>query len=186
VNQSFNMMSIDRDTTTSKMAIVMANGKVKGVSVETFRTALTYVCQELAKMIARDGEGATKLIISEARGAANQADARKVAKAIVTSNLVKTAVYGNDPNWGRLMMAVGNSGAVNLDEAKLQISINQEPIVKNGQAATDYDEEKLVSIMKSNDEIVITINLNQGEFMADAYGCDMSEAYIKINAEYTT
>lgn len=186
VDQSFNMMSVDMDTSTSDMVIVMANGRVKNVDSQTFQAALAYVCQELAKMIARDGEGATKLIISETKGAKTLNDARKAARAIVTSNLVKTAVYGNDPNWGRLMMALGNSGVETFDEAAVQIWINQEPIVEAGAAALSYNAEKLSDILKSNKEITITIDLNQGKYTAAAYGCDMSEEYIKINAEYTT
>lgn len=185
VRTSFNMMSVDMDTSTSDMVVVMANGKVH-VDSQKFADALEYVCRELAKMVARDGEGATKLIISETRGAHSQSDAQKVAKSIVASNLVKTAVYGNDPNWGRLMMALGNSGAENIEQNKIQIWINQTPIVENGKAATDYDADKLSFILSDSQEITITITLNQGNFNAEAYGCDMSEDYIKINAEYTT
>ncbi len=185
VDASFNMMSVDMDTSTSDMVVVMANGKVH-VDRQQFQEVLGYVCQELAKMVARDGEGATKLIISETRGAHSQADARKVARSIVTSNLVKTAVYGNDPNWGRLMMALGNSGAETIDQDSIQIWINQTSIVENGAAAPSYDAEKLSTILASNEEITITIDLQQGTDSATAYGCDMSEDYIKINAEYTT
>ncbi len=186
VDSSFNMMSVDMDTSTSDMVIAMASGDVKSVDGPRFETTLGYVCQELTKMVARDGEGATKLIVSQVRGAASKADARKVARAIVTSNLVKTAVYGNDPNWGRLMMAIGNSGAEALEEHKIQIWINQEPVVENGAAANVYDANKLTSILKTDAEINITIDLGEGDDSAEAYGCDMSEQYIKINAEYTT
>jgi glutamate N-acetyltransferase/amino-acid N-acetyltransferase len=185
VDSTFNMMSVDMDTSTSDMVIVMANGKVQ-TNVHEFKEALEYVCKELAKMIARDGEGATKLIVSETKGAFSQSDARKISKAIVTSNLVKTAIFGNDPNWGRLMMAIGNSGADNLDQDKMQISINQTLIVQNGVAAPDYDAEKLSEILSSSEEITISIRLNQGNYNAEAYGCDMSEEYININAKYTT
>jgi glutamate N-acetyltransferase/amino-acid N-acetyltransferase len=185
VASSFNMMSVDMDSSTSDMVIVMANGTVDA-NIEQFREALTYVCRELAKMVARDGEGATKLIISETRGAYSEADAQKVAKSIVTSNLVKTAMYGNDPNWGRLMMALGNSNAEKIKQDKIEILINETPIVQNGVAVADYDAEKLSAILSSNEEITIVINLNQGTYSAEAYGCDMSEDYIKINAEYTT
>ncbi|HVA10967.1 MAG TPA: bifunctional glutamate N-acetyltransferase/amino-acid acetyltransferase ArgJ [Candidatus Dormibacteraeota bacterium] len=185
VDSSFNMMSVDMDTSTSDTVIIMANGSVS-VDIEQFRDVLEYVCQELAKMIARDGEGATKLIISETRGAFSQSDARKVAKSIVTSNLVKTAVYGNDPNWGRLMMALGNSRAQKIEQDKIQIRINQTLIVNGGKAASDYDAKTLSTILSSSQEIVIAIDLNLGNYAAEAYGCDMSEDYIKINAEYTT
>jgi glutamate N-acetyltransferase/amino-acid N-acetyltransferase len=185
VASSFNMMSVDMDTSTSDMVTVMANGEVQ-VDIQEFERALNYVCQELAKMVARDGEGATKLIISETRGAHSQADARKVARSIVTSNLVKTAIYGNDPNWGRLMMALGNSGAENIDENTIQISINQTAIVENGIATPTYNAEALSAILSSSEEVTIVIDLHQGTYSAQAYGCDMSEDYIKINAEYTT
>jgi glutamate N-acetyltransferase/amino-acid N-acetyltransferase len=185
VASSFNMMSVDMDTSTSDMVVIMANGRAQ-VDIKQFKEVLGYVCQELAKMVARDGEGATKLIICEARGAQSQTDARKVAKAIITSNLVKTAIYGNDPNWGRLMMAIGNSNAKSIDENKIQIHINQNLIVDNGTEASTYTAAELSSILSSSKEIKIIIELNQGKYSAEAYGCDMSEEYIRINAEYTT
>lgn len=185
VASSFNMMSVDMDNSTSDMVIVMANGTIQ-VDIQQFQEVLGYVCQELAKMVARDGEGATKLIISETRGARTQADARKVAKSIITSNLVKTAIYGNDPNWGRLMMALGNSKAESIEQDKIQIWINQTLIVQNGAAAPTYDADKLSNILGSSEEVTILIDLGQGSESATAYGCDMSEGYVKINAEYTT
>jgi glutamate N-acetyltransferase/amino-acid N-acetyltransferase len=185
VASSFNMMSVDMDTSTSDMVTIMANGEVQ-VDVQEFEEVLNYVCQELAKMVARDGEGATKLIISETRGAHSEADARKVARSIVTSNLVKTAIYGNDPNWGRLVMALGNSGAEHIDENTIQIWINQTAIVENGIAAPTYNAEDLSALLSSSEEVTIVIDLHQGTYSAQAYGCDMSEDYIKINAEYTT
>jgi glutamate N-acetyltransferase/amino-acid N-acetyltransferase len=185
VDSSFNMMSVDMDTSTSDMVIVMANGTVH-VDVQQFQEALAYVCQELAKMIAFDGEGATKLIIAQVHGAETLSNARKVAKAIVASNLVKTAVYGNDPNWGRLMMAIGNSEAKSISENMIQIWINQQLIVQNGGAAPDYDADKLSSSLSSSKEVTIKVELGKGKQSAEAYGCDMSEEYIKINAEYTT
>lgn len=185
VASSFNMMSVDMDNSTSDMVIIMANGTVQ-TDIAKFREVLAYVCQELAKMVARDGEGATKLIVSETRGARTQTDARKVARSIVTSNLVKTAIYGNDPNWGRLMMALGNSGAGSIEQDKIQIWINQSLIVDSGVAAPTYDAEKLSGILSSSEEVTIVIDLHQRNYSATAYGCDMSEEYIKINAEYTT
>lgn len=185
VASSFNMMSVDMDTSTSDTVIVLASGAVS-VDIEQFQEALLYVCQELAKMIARDGEGATKLITCETRGASSQSDAKKVAKSIISSNLVKTAIYGNDPNWGRLMMALGNSQSEKIEQDKIQIWINQTSIVDGGKAASDYDAKKLSTILSSSQEIAITIDLNLGNYAAEAYGCDMSEDYIKINAEYTT
>lgn len=186
VNKSFNMVSVDMDTSTSDMVIIMANGRAKDVDRESFQQVLDHVCVELAKMIARDGEGATKLIIAEAKGAAGEADARKAARAIVTSNLIKCAVYGNDPNWGRLMMAIGNSGADNLDVDQIKIGINGRPVVEKGRAADGYDEKQLSKTLKDNQKITITVDMGVGTAAATAYGCDMSEDYVKINAEYTT
>jgi glutamate N-acetyltransferase / amino-acid N-acetyltransferase len=185
VDSSFNMMSVDMDTSTSDMVIVLANEKVQ-VSLAQFREVLEYVCKELSKMVARDGEGATKLITAQSEAAYSLSDARKIAKVIVSSNLVKTAIYGNDPNWGRLMMAIGNSGAKRLDQDSIGIWINEELIVQHGKAAPGYNAEKLRSILSSAQDVVIRIVLDQGTFSAEAYGCDMSEDYIKINAEYTT
>lgn len=185
-DKTFNMTSVDTDTSTSDMAIVMASGAVKGVDPASFQAALDRVCLELTKMIARDGEGATKLIICQTKGAASYADAKKVAKSIINSPLVKTAVYGADPNWGRLMMALGKSGAEEIHENRIKAWINQNPVIENGQASASYDETALSELLKNNDEITITIDLGAGEDEATAYGCDMSEEYIKINAEYTT
>jgi glutamate N-acetyltransferase/amino-acid N-acetyltransferase len=185
-DKTFNMMSVDTDTSTSDMAILMSNGRIQNVDLDAFQEALDFICLELTKKLASDGEGATKLIICNVKGAQTEADAKKAAKSIINSPLVKTAVYGNDPNWGRLMMAIGKSGASNIQESKIAIQINQNPIVQNGIAAPDYEEAKLTEIMKSNYEIIIDVDLATGEGMATAYGCDMSEEYIKINAEYTT
>lgn len=185
VDKTFNMTSIDTDTSTSDMAVLLANGAVKNVDQDAFQQALDLACLELTKMIVRDGEGVSKIITCEVKGAKNEQDAKKAAKAVINSPLVKTAVYGNDPNWGRLMMAIGKSGA-DIAEEKVEISVNGEPIVEAGHAAADYDSEKLSGIFKANDEIVFKIDLNMGENSATAYGCDLSEEYIKINAEYTT
>jgi len=185
VQESFNMMSIDMDTSTSDMAIIMTNGSVAASKVQ-FQEALSFVCKELAKMVAKDGEGATKLIVAQAKAAASLSDAQKVAKSIVTSNLIKTALYGNDPNWGRLMMAIGNSGAAHMLEQKIDIWINDTLIVQSGKAAASYNATELRDLLEDHEEIVICISLNQGNFSAEAYGSDMSEEYVKINAEYTS
>lgn len=185
VNKTFNMTSVDTDTSTSDMVVLMSNSTVRNIDIDKFSEALDLVCLELTKMIARDGEGATKLIICTASGVKTEVDAKKIAKAVINSPLVKTAVYGNDPNWGRLMMAIGKSGA-QIDVEKIGISINGEVIVENGKAAENYDNEKLVNLFKDNDEIEIEISLNLGNHKATAYGCDLNEEYVKINAEYTT
>lgn len=184
-NKTFNMTSVDTDTSTSDMAVIMAGGKVKNVDMGKFAEALDIVCLELTKMIARDGEGATKLVVCDTIAAKTEDDARKIAKAVVSSPLVKTAVYGNDPNWGRLMMAIGKTGAY-IDEENIDILINSQSIVEGGRASRNYDEQFLADLLKQSEEINIQINLNTGVHQAAAYGCDLSEEYIKINAEYTT
>ncbi|HEX5797435.1 MAG TPA: bifunctional glutamate N-acetyltransferase/amino-acid acetyltransferase ArgJ [Candidatus Saccharimonadales bacterium] len=184
-DKTFNMTSVDTDTSTSDMAVLLANGTVKNVDPDKFQQALDLVCLELTKMIVRDGEGVSKMITCEVNGAKDEQGAKKVAKAVINSPLVKTAVYGNDPNWGRLMMAVGKSGA-DIEEEKITVSVNGEPIVENGRAAGTYDDRKLSGLFKENEEINFVIDLNLGAGAAMAYGCDMSEEYIKINAEYTT
>ncbi len=185
VNDSFNMTNVDMDTSTSDMVTIMATGKVK-IQVSHFKEILQYVCSELAKMIARDGEGATKLIICQAKGAATRNDARRVAKAIIASNLVKTAIHGNDPNWGRLMMAIGNSGAFKLNEAGIKIWLNEIPIVIGGTAAPNLSMVTMQETLAANDTVSIVVDLSQGNYSAEAYGCDMSEEYVTINAEYTS
>ena len=183
VNKSFNMISVDNDTSTSDMVVVMANGLAGKVNYKKFQDALDYVCIELAKKIAKDGEGATKLIEVMAKKAVTKTDAEKIAKSVINSNLVKCAVFGNDPNWGRILCAIGNSGA-KFNENLVDIYIGKEIIVKNG-TATGFNLDKVKSIM-NNDALTITIDLHQGKANAVAYGCDMSYDYIKINALYTT
>lgn len=185
IDKSFNMVNVDMDTSTSDMAIVMANGLSGNVNEKEFSDALDYVCIKLAKMIARDGEGATKLIISDVNGANTDDDAKKIAKSIVNSNLIKCAIYGNDPNWGRIMCAIGNSQA-KIKENKIKIWINNEPIVEAGKASKEFNEKKLSGILKDNEEITIKIDIELGKGKATAYGCDMTEEYVKINAEYMT
>ena len=185
VQVTFNMMSVDMDTSTSDMVIALANGKVP-VTIKQFQEVLEYVCRELTKMIASDGEGATKLLVAQVNGAHSLNDARSIAKSIIASNLVKTAVYGNDPNWGRVIMAIGNSGATRVEPTAIKMWINQVLIVDNGIAAENFDVETLRRVLLVNDVVTITIALDQGTFSAEAYGCDMSVEYIKINAEYTS
>lgn len=185
VDKSFNMTSVDTDTSTSDMVILMASGRAGQINLDNFQEALDLACLELTKMIARDGEGATKLITCEVNSASSQKDAKAVGKSIINSPLVKTAVYGNDPNWGRLMMAIGKTNA-QIEPGKIDIKINQKPVVKDGFAAPDYNNDLLSELFKNNQQINIVVELNIGESSATAYGCDMSEDYIKINAEYTT
>jgi len=183
VNKSFNMISVDMDTSTSDMVIIMANGLAGKINEKKFQEALDYVCAELAKKIAKDGEGATKLVEVEAKNAATKNDAEKLAKSVISSNLVKCAVFGNDPNVGRIMSAIGNSGA-KFKESLVDICIGEELVVKNGKI-NGFDADKVKNTIK-NDALKITININMGKEKAIAYGCDMSYDYININARYTT
>jgi len=183
VNKSFNMISVDMDTSTSDMVIIMANGIGGKVDENKFQDALDYVCVELAKKIARDGEGATKLIEVEVKNAVSKADADKIAKSVVSSNLVKCAIFGNDPNWGRILCAIGNSAA-KFKENLVDIYFGKELVVNNG-IMTNFDLNKVKGIMRKN-MLKITIDLKLRNDCSIAYGCDMSYDYVKINASYTT
>ena len=190
VDKSFNMVVVDGDVSTNDMVVIMANG-TSGHIDDRFQEALDYLCTELAKMIARDGEGATKFMEVEVKGAESLEDARTAAKAVVSSSLVKTAIFGADPNWGRIVAAVGYSGA-EMDEKKVTISLksdeNMVNIVDNGVVKAYEGSKELVAaedVMESSD-IKITVDLNLGEYSATAYGCDLSYDYVSINAEYST
>ncbi|MBI2541242.1 bifunctional glutamate N-acetyltransferase/amino-acid acetyltransferase ArgJ [Candidatus Woesearchaeota archaeon] len=183
VSKSFNMMSVDMDTSTSDMAVILANGLAGKADEAKFRNALDFMCIELAKKIARDGEGATKLVEVEAKNAATRYDAEQIAKSVVSSNLVKCALFGNDPNWGRIMCAIGNSPA-KFKENSIDVYFGSMLIVKNGTAA-DFSFDEARKLMGKK-EIRITIDAKQGKESATAYGCDMTYEYIKINARYTT
>jgi glutamate N-acetyltransferase/amino-acid N-acetyltransferase len=188
VNKSFNRISVDGDTSTNDSLIIMANG-LSNVTVdskekiESFKKSLDHVCIELAKKIARDGEGATKLIECECVGAKSQEDADKASKAVISSSLVKSAIFGEDPNWGRIVAAVGYSGA-EMDLPKLDVWIGDLLIVKNGKAAGITKNESRKTLQ--NDYVKILINMNLGDYSSKAWGCDLSYDYVKINAEYHT
>ena len=149
----------------------------------TFLTALHKVCEYLAKSIARDGEGASKLIEVTVYEASNLNDARLVARSISSSSLVKTAVHGNDPNWGRIMMAVGKSGA-KVDESSISLFINEVCIMEGG-LPVPYFREALIGEMRSSD-VSIRVQLGLGDSKAVAWGCNMSEEYVTFNSAYTT
>jgi glutamate N-acetyltransferase/amino-acid N-acetyltransferase len=183
VGESFNMMSVDMDTSTSDMCILLANGYAGKVNEEKFQKALDFVCKELAKKIAADGEGATKLISVKVKNAASLGDAKKLSKSIICSNLFKCAAYGNDPNWGRILCAMGNTG-IEFDELKVDVYFGEKIIVKNGVTA-NFNYEEIKKIM-SKKELFVTIDMHAGKEEATAYGCDMTEDYIKINAHYHT
>ncbi len=186
VDRSFNMVVVDGDTSTNDMALITATG-YQECEEEIFQEGLEFVCTSLAKMIAKDGEGATKLIEARVKGAKSLKDARKAAKAIVRSPLVKTAVFGKDPNWGRVVAACGYSGAeVEQDKISLKFSDDKnEVVLVDSGRIVEGKLEALKSIME-NDEIVIEVALGIGEYEATAWGCDLTYDYVKINAMYTT
>jgi glutamate N-acetyltransferase/amino-acid N-acetyltransferase len=190
VDKSFNMVVVDGDESTNDTVILMANEGSDEID-ENFQEALDFVCIELAKMMAKDGEGATKYMEVTVNGAASEEDAKEAAKAIVSSSLVKTALFGADPNWGRVIAAVGYSGA-NMDENSVNITFKSEnkivEIVKNGSIlATEESEElKIAEELMKKDELKIIVDLNLGKYSATAFGCDLSYDYVKINSEYST
>lgn len=186
VDKSFNMVVVDGDTSTNDMAIISATG-YKECEKNEFQEGLDFVCTSLAKMIARDGEGATKLIEARVRGALNAEDARLAAKAIVRSPLVKTAVFGKDPNWGRVIAAAGYSGA-EIDQDKISLKFSdkeQEAVLVDSGRIMEGKLETLKGIME-NEEIVIEVDIGLGNYEATAWGCDLTYDYVKINAMYTT
>ncbi len=186
VDRSFNMVVVDGDTSTNDMALVTATGYHE-CGEEAFQEGLDHVCIALAKMIARDGEGATRLIEARVTGAHTQEDARLAAKAIVRSPLVKTAIFGKDPNWGRVVAAAGYSGAeVEQDKISLKFSNNKEEVALVSQGKiVEGKLEALKSIM-AGEKIVIEVALGLGDHGAVAWGCDLTYDYVKINAMYTT
>ncbi len=190
VRRSFNMITVDGDTSPSDTVILLANGLAGNTLIreengELFQQMLDDICVYLAKSIARDGEGATKLIEVSIKGAVSYEDARLAARTIAGSALVKAAVHGNDPNWGRIVAAIGRSGA-EVVEAKLDIFINNICVMKQGSPA-GFDETGLSrSMTGENDTVFIEGNLNLGDCQALAWGCDLSKEYVTINSAYTT
>jgi glutamate N-acetyltransferase/amino-acid N-acetyltransferase len=186
--QSFNMISVDRDTSTNDMVVVMANGlagnseiQAENEDYQVFCQALFEVTQQLAKMIAKDGEGATKLVEIEVRGAQSQDVARTVARSIASSNLVKSAIFGEDANWGRILCAAGYSGAT-FEVEKVEIFLGDLKVAEKGRGI-DFSEERAKAIL-GQEEVKISVDLNSGSFQATAWTCDLTFDYIKINASY--
>jgi glutamate N-acetyltransferase/amino-acid N-acetyltransferase len=187
---SFGMLSIDGDGSTNDTVLIMANGVAGGETITkggpratVFQQALNKLCIYLARESARDGEGATKLIEVKISAAANIQDARLVARTIVSSMLVKTAVHGADPNWGRVLAAAGRSGAAITPE-KVELYIGDTCVVKGGEPFP-FSKNDVVKHLNGK-EVLITLNLHIDRAEAVAWGCDLSEEYVKINAEYTT
>lgn len=188
--ESFNAITVDGDTSTSDTVILAATGVADHVAITSaddahlsgFVHALGEVMTELAILIVKDGEGASKLITVHVHGAENNTAARRIAFAIGNSPLVKTAIAGEDANWGRIVMAVGKSGEM-VDRDQLDISIGGIPITSNGMCRPDYDETKVTAHMKG-DNIAINVNINIGSGMATIWTCDLTQQYIIINADY--
>lgn len=190
VENTFNMVTVDGDTSTNDTLLVLANGlsgnaKITedGPDYRAFKRALGQVCMDLAQMIARDGEGATKFLEIEVGGTRSLEDARRAAKAIASSNLVKTAFYGEDANWGRIICALGYSG-VDFNPDLVDIYLGELPVAKAG-TGLEFSEEKAKEILSPKD-IKVTVELNQGEFRATAWSCDLSHEYVTINGSYRT
>ena len=189
VAASFNCISVDGDTSTNDTLAVLANGAAQnnpikestGEAFEQFTRALTEVCRALAIEVARDGEGARKLITVRVLNAPTVRDAKRIAETIAISPLVKTAMAGEDANWGRLMMAAGRSGA-RFDVSKVEIRIGSLAVCRHG-GGLQFDEQRALDILK-RDEVTLTINLHQGAAEMTAWTCDLTEGYIRINADY--
>jgi len=188
VEKTFNMISVDGDTSTNDMVLVMANGLAgnkivdkKDADYYKFLEALQYLAKYLAKYIAKDGEGATKMIEAEVKNAISFGEAKKVAKAVINSPLVKTAIFGKDPNWGRILAAVGYSGA-EIEPDKVDLYL-KEKIVEDGQPL-EFSRQEIHKYLGSSDEIKIIIDLKMGEVNATAWGCDLTYDYVKINTKY--
>ncbi len=190
VDQSLNMVTVDGDTSTNDMVVILANGQAGGKKIihntaeaRAFSLALTGACQFLAKEIARDGEGATRLIQVQVVGARNVLEARKAARTVASSNLVKTAVYGADPNWGRVVAALGRSGA-KFQPSQLDVHIDDICLMKDGRPQ-GFDKAEASSKLREK-EVTFKVNLNAGHGRAVAWGCDLTGDYVTINSAYTT
>ena len=197
VDKSFNMIVVDGDESTNDTCLLMAN-KASGVNIvhdgqidPNFQDALDYLCINLAKKMVKDGEGATKVIEANVYNAKNIDEARLAAKSIISSPLFKSAVFGGDPNWGRIVSAIGYSGAdVSSNDVTIAIAndIDDVDLVKDGEilAFEGTDNLKRAEKIMLGDEVIVNVDLNKGDGEATAWGCDLSYDYVKINAEYTT
>ncbi|WP_445637759.1 bifunctional ornithine acetyltransferase/N-acetylglutamate synthase [Nostoc sp. DSM 114161] len=198
-DRSFNSITVDGDTSTNDSLIALANGQSRtpaitevGAESERLEAMLTAVCQHLAKAIARDGEGATCLIEVEVTGAHDELSARQIAKTIAGSSLVKSAIFGRDPNWGRIAAAAGRAG-VPFEQENLQIKLGNFLMLENGQplpfdraAASTYLKRAAKGAYLQEDTVLISVSVGNGHGVGKAWGCDLSYDYVRINAEYTT
>lgn len=192
VNDTFNMVSVDGDTSTNDMVSILASGKAEHAKIEAdgetfalFAQGLKEICTALARMIAKDGEGATKLLVCHVEGAKDEAAAKAAAKSVICSSLVKAAMFGADANWGRVLCAIGYAG-VPVDIAKVDLDFESKAgtiaVCRNG-AGIEFDEDVAKKILVE-DEININVMLHDGDAAATAYGCDLTYDYVKINGDY--
>lgn len=194
VNDTFNMVSVDGDTSTNDMLCMLANGlaeneviQEKGAAYAVFKDALMDICTEISRHIAKDGEGASKLLTCQVVHGNDTMTAKKVAKSVITSSLFKAAMFGKDANWGRILCAIGYCDAqfdINCIDVTLQSAYGSMPVCVNG-AGWGFDEERAVKLL-SEDEIIIFIDMKQGDAKATAWGCDLTYDYVKINGDYRT
>jgi glutamate N-acetyltransferase / amino-acid N-acetyltransferase len=181
-DDSFNMLSVDSDTSTSDTCVIMANGLAGPVDEADFVAALRTACIRMTEILARDGEGASKLLRARVTGAASRSDARTVAKSIINSPLIKTMAFGADPNVGRVLMAVGKCFDVEQEPDRLSIRINETPVFTTGRKAP-YDDAALRELL-AGDPVEIHVDLGLGDHTATAYGCDLTHGYVEENAAY--
>ncbi|MRI58089.1 MAG: bifunctional ornithine acetyltransferase/N-acetylglutamate synthase [Epsilonproteobacteria bacterium] len=182
---SFNAISVDGDTSTNDSVFLLANGRSGAYEKEAFDFALAKIMHELALLIVKDGEGAKKLVAFEVKGARNDQEAKRAAKALTNSLLVKTALFGEDPNWGRIASTIGASG-VECDETSLVIAFENVVVYDKGRILFDEEQEEKAHQIMKKDEFRIICDLGIGEGRFTAYGCDLGYEYVKINAEYRT
>ena len=190
VNKTFNMLDIDMDTSTSDTVLILSNGAAENIPITEnheaapiFCEALEFVATYLTKELARDGEGAETLIELYVSGASQESDAKSAARTVVSSPLVKTMITGKDPNWGRLIAAIGRSDAL-VEQDKVSISIEGHLILDQG-TPTDINLQVVIDAMYTN-ELKIHIDLGLGNYSSTAWGCDLTSEYVRINGEYTT
>ena len=192
VSVSFNRVTVDGDTSTNDTVLIMASGRAENTPIatsqqpefETFTAALTELCICLAKAIARDGEGATKLVEITVRGATTESEAEVAAKTVATSPLMKTALFGNDPNWGRALAAIGRSG-IKVDPSRVSLCLGEFQLVKLGEPL-DFNAITVGNWLSESNEINLDIDLGLGSAEATVWTCDFSYKYVEINAEYHT
>jgi glutamate N-acetyltransferase / amino-acid N-acetyltransferase len=184
VEQSFNALSIDTDTSTSDTAAIFANGMAGPVPTAEFQATLTELALDLVRQIARDGEGASKLLTVTVTGARDGGQAKRVAKSIVNSPLVKTMVHGADPNWGRVVMAVGKcEQELDIDPDRVRVGLCERPVYPD---VPDADELARLRELMSGDTVSIAVDLQNGNGEFTAYGCDLTAGYVQLNSAYTT